>query len=631
MIEAGKLTCSITNTPVAYLSYDIKNNKIAANRTYHFNFYNDKEELITVDHVHPKSKGGSEMDVDNLQPMVGEHNWRKSSQLDYNPQLNNNPTNNHTSTMSRLVVLPPSHIFETPMPLETDAYTAGSPIFNSQDALDKSVYYVTNRKSLNPGVDDRMIMNGLDRIIERIFRRPVTHTDIDECVKSLANFQVTADGFIPYPFPEALWRRVVDEFNGRPPIKISAVEEGSVIYPNEPFIEVESMISPFGDLAAWVESRLLQVYGSIEKVTRNEHFLEQIKDEILFVNPNMNVTTAEFIASTMLIDFSDRAGLNDTESEDLGLAQLLTFSGTDNLSGHYQAYKSAGNRVVGCSILALAHRNVQAFTTENECFLSLNKVLVDGGSGSFVADLNDYKRAIEEYLIPIVKSNLEENNRKTVVFRPDSGDVIEQILWTLEKCEEKGLTVDVIIGEEHYKSLLGCKLILADGLTMPQMIDIMRVVTNAGFIFWECVLFGSGGGLRNGLKRDNGSTKFYLAAMGRNLNPVCKFSEDVGKGTLPGPLLLIRDEEMMKKGITVVHASEEGFKSAYLVYFDGSNIWEPFGEGMYSNFEMKKSRIKGQMKHMPKFIKNEKYGSFPITDKLANMRAELKHIHAPNK
>lgn len=78
MINKGKLTCAATNKPIAYLSYDVTNLP-AAKRTYHFNFYTEEDELITVDHVYPKSLGGSEMDVENLQPMIGEYNWAKGS------------------------------------------------------------------------------------------------------------------------------------------------------------------------------------------------------------------------------------------------------------------------------------------------------------------------------------------------------------------------------------------------------------------------------------------------------------------------------------------------------------------------------------------------------------------------
>ncbi len=72
MLNAGKLTCAATDKPVSYLSYDVTNHKDVTKRSYHFNFY---------DHVYPKSLGGSEMDVDNLQPMIGKYNWEKGSTI----------------------------------------------------------------------------------------------------------------------------------------------------------------------------------------------------------------------------------------------------------------------------------------------------------------------------------------------------------------------------------------------------------------------------------------------------------------------------------------------------------------------------------------------------------------------
>ncbi len=81
MLNAGKLTCAATDKPVAYLSYDVTNHKDVTKRSYHFNFYTENDELLTVDHVYPKSLGGSEMDVDNLQPMIGKYNWEKGSTI----------------------------------------------------------------------------------------------------------------------------------------------------------------------------------------------------------------------------------------------------------------------------------------------------------------------------------------------------------------------------------------------------------------------------------------------------------------------------------------------------------------------------------------------------------------------
>ena len=75
MIHANKLTCPVTQEKVVYCSYDV-----TPHGSYHFNFYSESKRLFTVDHIIPKSKGGSPMKLKNLQPMIATHNWKKGSQ-----------------------------------------------------------------------------------------------------------------------------------------------------------------------------------------------------------------------------------------------------------------------------------------------------------------------------------------------------------------------------------------------------------------------------------------------------------------------------------------------------------------------------------------------------------------------
>jgi 5-methylcytosine-specific restriction endonuclease McrA len=74
MIHANKLTCPVTDLKVAYCSYDRTDMG-----TFHYNFYSENGKLFTVDHIIPRSKGGSKMKLKNLQPMIGKYNWRKGS------------------------------------------------------------------------------------------------------------------------------------------------------------------------------------------------------------------------------------------------------------------------------------------------------------------------------------------------------------------------------------------------------------------------------------------------------------------------------------------------------------------------------------------------------------------------
>ena len=72
LIRKGRLTCPATGRKVAYCSYDK-----SSSGSFHYNFYSDRGELFTIDHIKPTSKGGYKMDVNNLQPMIAQYNWSK--------------------------------------------------------------------------------------------------------------------------------------------------------------------------------------------------------------------------------------------------------------------------------------------------------------------------------------------------------------------------------------------------------------------------------------------------------------------------------------------------------------------------------------------------------------------------
>src|ERR1035437_5992590 len=304
--------------------------------------------------------------------------------------------------METKVTLPARKIHKTPRLLLGDAYTIGYNKFESNEAKEKSVYYVTFRKNLhtiNPHIyskeDNRIIFIGLQRILEKLFYEPITHAEIDETKRFLAHAKVTMEGFKEYEFPEEIWRRVVDEFGGRPPIKIKAVREGSVIYPNEPAIEIISDVDGLGVLGAWFESKILQTWSTTERVTQDEHFFLRIKERIRKIDPDMSEEMLNFWASIAITDFGDRAGMTMDESEELGMVHLYTFGGTDTFSGAYQAWKNSGEAVgVFSSVNALAHRNVQSYQKENDCYEAIYNSCKDGEIISMVDDCYDAKNAV---------------------------------------------------------------------------------------------------------------------------------------------------------------------------------------------------------------------------------------------
>jgi nicotinamide phosphoribosyltransferase len=263
-------------------------------------------------------------------------------------------------TKQQIVELPKRKVFKTPRLLMADAYTVGSDIFQSKEAKEESIYYITFRRelhSVNPILynkdDNRIAFGGLQILIEKLFYEPITHAEIDTTKEFLKTFKATTIGFAEYPFPEAMWRQIVDEFNGRPPIKIKAMPEGSIVYPNEPVMQIECGVENMGELAAWFESTLLKVWAVSERITQNEHWINKLKDMIRSIEPDLNEALVHFNASLMLTDFGDRAGITNEESEVLGMVHLYTFGGTDTCSGAYQAWENADRTPVGSSVNAL--------------------------------------------------------------------------------------------------------------------------------------------------------------------------------------------------------------------------------------------------------------------------------------
>jgi nicotinamide phosphoribosyltransferase len=531
----------------------------------------------------------------------------------------------------KTVKLPQRKVHKTPRLLVADAYTIGSNPFESEDAKDKSTYYITFRRKLsqvNPDLyekgNDKIIFAGLQRILDKLFYEPVTHAEIDAAKKFLKNAKVSTTGFRKFYLPEEIWRRVVDKFNGRPPIEILAMPEGSVVYPNEPIVQITSQEKDMGILAAWFESKLLHVWAVSERITQNQHWFAYLLETFKKINPELTDAEASFFASIMLHDFGDRAGIVAEESEELGLAHLYTFGGTDTFAGAYQAYMNCnGADTTGLfsSVNALAHRNVQSYEFEGDCYKAIYEASDNGELISMVADCYDYKYAVEHYLLPLAQRSVLENNGKIVVARPDSGDALDQVLWTCELAVANGLYTTKVIAGKEWKLATTLHFIEGDGLTFGVMKKIVNALINKGFMPYSWGLFGVGGGLRNALKRDNLSAKYALCAVGSDDKPVVKYGM-VGKTTLPGPFKVLRTVEALINKTTIVGANEEG-ENAMIEFFNGARIFEPYGVGQDDDFLTIKKRISDQFYILPNSLETADNKNYPASKLILETREAL--------
>jgi nicotinamide phosphoribosyltransferase len=501
-------------------------------------------------------------------------------------------------------ILPGHRYHATPRPLFSDAYTINGFCFESKDATDESEYYATFRKfpfmhepTYTAG-DKRIVFAGLQALCDLLFYNPITHAEIDETLAFLKGRKATGAGFADFEFPEALWRRVVDECDGYLPLVVEGMPEGSVVYPHEPVMRVYATKPGFGALVPWFESTLLHVWAPTERLTAARHFAQWAFRTIRRVEPHM-VTDDEcmFFARLMIHDFGDRAATCPQESELVARVHNYVFFGTDTFRAAYQNWKNGAPAAYGSSVKALAHRIVQGFQKEFDCYQTMYDTAGDNEFLSMVGDCYNYWNALENKLIPLALQAKAEGKGKVIVARPDSGDSQLMVLGTLERAAKAGL-MDPYTCEDGITRLVSTNLrfIVGNGESFESVRDIVETALIRGFVPWRCGIFGIGGHLRNNINRDHLSTKFALCAVGDDLRPVIKLSEEPGKRTLPR-VKVLRNSNSLQSGETIVDPEDPG-TDALVTYYDGTAD-APFGVGFTDDFLTCEARVMKGFETMP--------------------------------
>jgi nicotinamide phosphoribosyltransferase len=520
------------------------------------------------------------------------------------------------------MILPPIKNHKVPRPLLVDAYTCCSEKFENQDALDFSTYQLAFRRklididsSLYSEEDNRIVFYGLQAILDELLREPITNKEIDESIAFLEKRKATTAGLANFDFNEEMWRRVVDEFAGRPPIQIEALPEGSVCYPGEPVLRVTSKVKGFGQLCAYFEAVLLHVWATSERVTAARHWYENQlrliraieKGEIIFKDGRTDKGNGQliydegmvhFLSSIRLHDFGARGAICSQESDRLGQAHLLVFSGTDTWKGAYQAWKNGAGDGIGTSVKAHAHRTVSGHNPWYNAYQYMYDTAKDGEILSQVADLVDYRADVAKYLVPLALDAATKKNGKVIVARPDSAknfeDLLDQVKYTLELATNNKLFT---LGANGFKYGTTLKLIVGDSMDWRKMSIMDMMIMNLGWAPHSVCIYGCGGHLRNSIKRDNLSAKYYLSSCGKEGRAVVKLSETSGKRTLPD-CIVTRDEESLKTGITL-HSKQENVVDAFVTYYDGTDLISPFGVGQYDDFMLIRERVIYDFDKMP--------------------------------
>ena len=119
------------------------------------------------------------------------------------------------------------------------------------------------------GAYDHTLFFGLQAILKQEFARPVTRRDVDEAQEVLRDHGV--------PFNGHGWDLLLARHEGRLPIEIRAVPEGSVVPTHQVLMTVVNTDPDFAWLPSYVETALLRIWYPVTVATISWHVRQRIR------------------------------------------------------------------------------------------------------------------------------------------------------------------------------------------------------------------------------------------------------------------------------------------------------------------------------------------------------------------
>lgn len=347
------------------------------------------------------------------------------------------------------------------------------------------------------GVFPKTVFFGLQYYLEYLEDQVLSVGEIEEAAEISAKHFGTKD-----VFNLAGWYKLLERHEGRLPLRIKAVREGTVIDGHNALMTVENTDPEFPWLTNWAESLLLKVWYPTTVATLSY----EIKKVI---GAALEKTGNPALLPFKLHDFGYR-GVSSEESAAIGgAAHLVNFMGTDTFAGIQLLCDYYDADMPGFSIPASEHSTITAWGREREVQAYSNMLdQYPEGLVACVSDSYDIYNAVQNIWGDVLREKVR-NRKGTLVIRPDSGDpvtVVEKVLSIL------GERFGVETNEKGYKVLPSCvRVIQGDGVNYQSIIDIVNNITSKGWSM-DNLAFGMGGALLQQLNRDTLKFAFKCSA-----------------------------------------------------------------------------------------------------------------------
>ena len=354
--------------------------------------------------------------------------------------------------------------------------------------LTKLVSYWIPRKSMLE-TQNKMVFFGLQAFIKEYLIEyfndnffALTKDEVLELYTDSMDIQIGKENYD--------WDKIINLHSlGYLPLQIRALPEGTLVPMGVPCIEITNTHDDFAWLVQWIECILqVELWKPCCHATIG-YMYRQIADK-------WYEKTVENIPSSMACaDFGMRGMSCMDEATRCSASWLLSFNKTSTIPAieyidkYYNASCKTNNLGIGAvstehSVMGANYSIDGDEVTFVKCLLN---ELYPNSSFSMVSDTYDYWNMINN-ILPQVKDDIMNHNGKLLV-RPDSGDIVDISVKTVEKLWE---IFGGTINSKGYRVLdphIG--IIYGDGCTLESVDTIWSELEKRGFAA-NCIAYGVG-------------------------------------------------------------------------------------------------------------------------------------------
>lgn len=395
--------------------------------------------------------------------------------------------------------------------------------------------YMAGRSALaNPTYGNGLVVFGVQAMLKEFFGGPfVTQEDIDEAEAYCAEHF----GW-PNPFNRAGWEHIVKYHEGRLPLHIQSLDEGTYAPLDCPILTVVNTDEACGWVTNYVESLLMHLWSPISVATYSREFYKSIREGLVKSAPSLDSLPFK------LHDFGYRGVSSNETAWAAAAAHLVHFSGTDTIGALPWIREYYGGYDIGKSIRATEHSVMCSWGEANE-----ERAILAALQGaphnpvSLVGDSYD----IDKFVSTVVNSHAiraelsRRDGSKPFIIRPDSGDPITTPLRVIETL----LTGFKSECKTHngYRILPDyLRVIQGDGINLTTTQAIINNLLRNN-ISTECIAFGCGGSLLQKHNRDSLGFAIKCSSTLRDGQYIDVIKRAPSKNSLTGRFSVERDSD----------------------------------------------------------------------------------------